>query len=105
RARAAPPLARQGPGSAPVVGAAWHRARGGAALPAALPRAARSRVPSLRAAGPCAPGGAQSRAPRGPRAQARRPGERGVSGTLLIRAPNWVGDLVMATPVLEAALA
>ena len=24
---------------------------------------------------------------------------------LLIRAPNWVGDLVMATPVLEAALA
>ncbi len=25
-------------------------------------------------------------------------------GHLLIRAPNWVGDLVMATPVLEAAL-
>lgn len=25
--------------------------------------------------------------------------------TLAIRAPNWVGDLVMATPVLEAALA
>ncbi|MBW2415922.1 MAG: glycosyltransferase family 9 protein [Deltaproteobacteria bacterium] len=24
---------------------------------------------------------------------------------LLVRAPNWVGDLVMATPVLEAALA
>jgi len=27
-----------------------------------------------------------------------------VTRTLLIRAPNWVGDLVMATPVLEAAL-
>jgi heptosyltransferase-2 len=26
-------------------------------------------------------------------------------GTLAVRAPNWVGDLVMATPVLEAALA
>ncbi len=26
-------------------------------------------------------------------------------GTLAIRAPNWVGDLVMATPVLEAAIA
>jgi hypothetical protein len=25
--------------------------------------------------------------------------------TLAIRAPNWVGDVVMATPVLEAALA
>lgn len=25
--------------------------------------------------------------------------------TLVLRAPNWVGDLVMATPVLEAALA
>lgn len=25
--------------------------------------------------------------------------------TLVVRAPNWVGDLVMATPVLEAALA
>ena len=24
--------------------------------------------------------------------------------TLAIRAPNWVGDLVMATPVLEAAV-
>jgi heptosyltransferase-2 len=26
-------------------------------------------------------------------------------GTLVVRAPNWVGDLVMATPVLDAALA
>jgi len=26
-------------------------------------------------------------------------------GSLAVRAPNWVGDLVMATPVLEAALA
>jgi len=30
------------------------------------------------------------------------PGSRGV---LVVRAPNWVGDLVMATPVLEAACA
>lgn len=27
----------------------------------------------------------------------------GLGGHLLVRAPNWVGDLVMATPVLEAA--
>lgn len=27
------------------------------------------------------------------------------SGHLFVRAPNWVGDLVMATPVLEAAVA
>ncbi len=27
-----------------------------------------------------------------------------VPDTLVVRAPNWVGDLVMATPVLEAAL-
>jgi heptosyltransferase-2 len=26
-------------------------------------------------------------------------------GTLAVRAPNWVGDLVMATPTIEAALA
>ncbi len=29
--------------------------------------------------------------------------DRGSLGHLVIRAPNWVGDLVMATPVLEAA--
>jgi heptosyltransferase-2 len=28
-----------------------------------------------------------------------------LAGHLVIRAPNWVGDLVMATPVLEAAVA
>ena len=28
----------------------------------------------------------------------------GELGTLVVRAPNWVGDLVMATPILEAAL-
>jgi hypothetical protein len=33
-------------------------------------------------------------------------GELGPSGDhLVVRAPNWVGDLVMATPVLEAAIA
>ena len=32
-------------------------------------------------------------------------GARTRGGTLAIRAPNWVGDLVMATPVIEAALA
>ena len=28
----------------------------------------------------------------------------GARGRLVVRAPNWVGDLVMATPVLEAAV-
>lgn len=32
-------------------------------------------------------------------------GEHDRSRSLAIRAPNWVGDLVMATPVLEAAIA
>jgi heptosyltransferase-2 len=31
--------------------------------------------------------------------------QRDRPGALAIRAPNWVGDLVMATPVLEAAIA
>jgi heptosyltransferase-2 len=28
---------------------------------------------------------------------------RGIGGHLIVRAPNWVGDVVMATPVFEAA--
>ena len=37
--------------------------------------------------------------------KAQRPGAILGGRSLLVRAPNWVGDLVMATPVLEAALA
>ena len=36
--------------------------------------------------------------------EARAEGGASGAGHLVIRAPNWVGDLVMATPVLEAAL-
>jgi len=36
---------------------------------------------------------------------AMKHGEHDRSRSLSIRAPNWVGDLVMATPVLESAIA
>src|SRR6185295_17155534 len=98
----------QGPGRAPALDAAHGGGARAAAFPGALPRRARSARPRPAAplrrarAGQAAPSG-RARAARG-----RRPALAGslmARGRLAIRAPNWVGDLVMATPVLEAACA
>lgn len=42
--------------------------------------------------------------PRGVTVHGMRTTDRPAGERLAIRAPNWVGDLVMATPVLEAAI-
>ena len=94
------PFRLRAPGGAAVVG---HRRRGDAVHAAVHRRAGDVRAPAPRAVAVDAPAvaGARARAGRGPAAAGRRtmrsmPEPR----RLLVVAPNWLGDAVMALPAI-----